>query len=364
MGSPHHSHNFCAMSDEELFRGFQEGWPHLSPLWNMLWPPVGFCSDSTFEENIDRLLPRGEIRDRFKQFFEGKRWHISELGEECREKFEFFMLDYRSGACFVHSRQVDDYAFRVLKIDLGAKLPDRGNSVLMNDTAFDWSDTVEKAREFVKEKIPTGADTVMYLLLKCFNSEDGFICLPEPINVYFHGEDVAYYRHLPHSMLEHYRPWYVGQDDEIPLLVALALEENSGFLSQKWTIESINEAVEYIESELSCMKKSYATEEVSDYYQEHLRGEISILEKSLDALESLDDYWSVSERIGISERSYPDDDALIKDIEYMEKFLGQQDISLMEDTCNCGNSPAKDCEWKKCGKCCQGCRRHKKRKRS
>jgi len=349
------------MSEEELFRGFQEGWPHPSPLWKMLWPPIEFFSDSTFEENIDRLLPCGEIRDRFKQFFEGKRWHISELGEDCLEKFEFFMLDYRSGSCFVHSHQVDDYASRVLKIDLDEKLPDRGDSVLANDTKFDWSDTVEKALEFVKEEeIPTGADTVMYLLFKCFNSHDEFMCIPDPINVYFHGEDVEYYRHLPHRMLKNYKPWYVGQDDEIPLLVALAMEGSKEFIYQKWTIECIDYSVEYVESELSCIKKDYVEEGVTDgFFQEQM----SVLEKSLDDLKSLDDSWSVYDRIEISNNSFPDDDALIKDIEYMENLMkdtvGQTSIT---HTCKYGNAPAKDCEWKKCGKCCQGCPRHKKRK--
>ena len=340
------------MSDEELFRGFRERWPHPSPMWNMLWSPVGFFSDSTFEENIERLLPSGDIRDRVKEFFEGKRWHISELSEECREKFEFFMLDYRSGACFMHSRQVDDYALRVLNINLRKKMPERDNSVLMNDTLFEWSDTIEKAREFVNEEIPTGADMVMYLLFKC-STDHEFICEPDPINVYFHGEDVEYYRHFNYIMMYHY---HLGQDEEIPLLVALSMEGNLGFLAHKWTTYSIEGAIEYVESELSCMRDILLVAS-DDEYIEAISEDLSLLEKSLNALKSLDDSWSVSGmRIGISNNSYPKDDELIKEIEYMEKSIRKK--------CKCGRDSANDCEWKKCKECCQGCHRHKKKKPS
>ena len=328
------------MSDEELFRGFREKWPHPSPLWNMLWSPDGFLSDSTFDKNINRLLPSGDIRDRVKEFFEGKRWHISELSEECREKFEFFMLDYRSGACFVHSRQVDDYALRVLNINLGKKMPERDNSVLMNDTLFEWSDTIEKAREFVNEEIPTGADMVMYLLFKC-STDHEFICEPDPINVYFHGEDAEYYRYI------NYEPYL--EIDKISLLVALSIEGDTRFLAHKWTTYSIDRAIEYVELELY---DPYICR-VNDKYIK----KISLLEKSLNALKSLDNSWSVSGmRIGISNNSYPEDDALIKEIEYMEKSIRKK--------CKCGRDSANDCEWKKCKECCQGCPRHKKKKSS
>ena len=337
------------MSDEELFRGFREIWPHPSPMWNMLWSPVGFFSDSTFEENIDRLLPSGDIRDRVKEFFEGKRWHISELSEECREKFEFFMLDYRSGACFVHSRQVDDYALRVLNINLRKKNRKRYNSVLMNDTLFEWSDTIEKAREFVNEEIPTGADMVMYLLFKC-STADEFICKPDPINVYFHGEDVEYYRHYHRRMM-----WYI-EEEKIPLLVALSMNGDMRFLAHKWTTYSIDVAIEYVESELSCIKKIYW---VDDEYIQKLSKEIPLLEKSLNALKSLDNSWSVSEmRVGISNTSYHEDDALIKEIEYMDKSIEKS----IRKKCKCGRDSANDCKWKKCNECCEGCPRHKKKK--
>ena len=343
------------MSDEELFRGFRERWPHPSPMWNMLWSPDGFFSDSTFEENIDRLLPSGEIRDRVKEFFDGKRWHISELSEECREKFEFFMLDYRSGACFVHSRQVDDYALRVLNINLGEIIYEWDNSVLTNDTLFDWSDTIEKAREFVKEEIPTGADTVMYLLLKCFDGNDMLPAYePDPINVYFHGEHVDHYMYKPYDykLQEYEYPWFVS-DDGIPLLVALSLGGYKNFLGYKWTTESIDFAIECVESELSFIRDRETIESDCCIF---LRGKISDLEESLNDLKSLDYSWSVPERIGMPNNTifYGQDDALITEIEYMEKSL----------KCECGQSSAKDCEWKKRGNCCQGCPRDKKRKRS
>ena len=346
------------MSDEEIFRGFQKEWRQPSPLWNMLWTPPVFFKGNTFNENLDRLLPHGEIRDRFKEFFQGSRWNISELSEECREKFEFFMLDYRSCACFVHSSQVDDYASRVLKIDM--KLYERSKSVLINETMFDWSDTVEKACEFINDEIPTGADSVMYLLFKCFaEQEDGFLCVPELKNVFFHGEDVKYYKHLPHNA-----SGYFMQYDEIPLLVSMAIEGCKHFRRHKWTTESIDEAIEYVQLELSCIKKDYEYEDtdIYDFYKDN----ISRLEKSLNLLNSLDYSWSVSERVGLSNESYHADDELVKEIENMEIYLDQKEKSSIRiiNMCKCGNSHAKDCQWKKCGKCCNGCEIHKKRKRS
>ena len=344
------------MSDEEIFRGFQKEWRQPSPLWNMLWTPPVFFKGNTFNENLDRLLPHGEIRDRFKEFFQGSRWHISELSEECREKFEFFMLDYRSCACFVHSSQVDDYASRVLKINL--ELDERSKSVLINETTFDWSDTVEKACEFIKDEIPTGADSVMYLLFKCFAEKEDISCVPELTNVFFHGEDVKYYRHLPRNSLGYYT-------DEVPLLVAMAIDGYTDFHHHKWTTESIDEAIEYVQFELSWFKKDYNYEDtdIYDFYKDN----ISRLEKSLNLLNSLDYSWSVSERVGLSNESYHADDELIKEIENMEISLGQKEKSksiIRINMCECGNPHAKDCQWKKCGKCCNGCDRHKKRKRS
>ena len=250
------------------------------------------------------------------------------------------MLDYRSGACFVHSRQVDDYALRVLNINLGKKMPERDNSVLMNDTLFEWSDTIEKAREFVNEEIPTGADMVMYLLFKC-STDHEFICEPDPINVYFHGEDAEYYKYF------NYEPYL--EIDKISLLEALSMEGDTRFLAHKWTAYSIDKAIKYVELELHYIYIWH----VDDKYIK----KVSLLEKSLNALKSLDNSWSVSGmRIGISNNSYPEDDVLIKEIEYMEKSIRKK--------CKCGRDSANDCEWKKCKECCQGCPRHKKKKPS
>ena len=272
-------------SIEQQFNNLRINFPQYVGLWNLLWTPHGFTIDVTFEENISRVLPEGEVRENVLAFLDGKRWDLSELSDECIGKFDFFMMDWRSGICFVRSKQLDQYVEMKFNLDLSGIFTSRKN---LNDTNFEWSDVISKANEFLDE-VPTGADPVMYLLFTVWGEiEEDIYSTPVWYNVLLHGEDACCYYYLPYSH------WGFGvMNDSIPLLVALCIEDMEQITSSKWTRGSIDMAINCIECELSAM------DEGDDRYIEESYRE------SLEILESLDTSWDVTDRIGISCDEYP-----------------------------------------------------------
>lgn len=87
---------------------------------------------------------------------------------------EFLLMDWRSAACFIHSRQLDTYVRSERHVNLSKILREREKSPLMNDTDFEWADTLERTNKLINGGIPVGADPVMYLLFKvyCYKEEE------------------------------------------------------------------------------------------------------------------------------------------------------------------------------------------------
>ena len=282
-------------SIEQQFNNLRINFPQYVGLWNLLWTPHGFTTDVTFEENISRVLPEGEVRENVLAFLDGKRWDLSELSDECIGKFDFFMMDWRSGICFVRSKQLDQYVEMKFNLNLSRIFTSRKN---LNDTNLEWSDVISKANEFLDE-VPTGADPVMYLLFTVWGEIEEEILDSNWYNVLLHGEDVCYYSHFP------YKEWNSrhNPNDNIPILVALCIEDRKEITSSKWTYESIQVAIDYIECELSDMNEE--DDRSSDEYIHSLEEMRTPFRKSLEILESLDTSWHVTDRIGISCYGYP-----------------------------------------------------------
>lgn len=353
-------------SEEEMFFESVKNDHPDTPLWRFLWTPDGF-EYSSFQQNLKRCFPHEELLENTKKYFSGTRWVESEITQECKVLFEYLMLDYRSIPCFLHSRQIEEYAKNNYSIDLCEIFDEWTSSPLRNDTSFDWVDT-KKTIMGIIGSVPVGSDPVLFALYSVLNPCDEVFCTsyPELFNVYFHGEDCEDYRHTPHREYNKTNIHYI-RDDFVPILTSMALQGDLDIRNHKWSSHAIDKAVEYIKDELSDMESSLLETDSSEY-SKMLLEDTRPLKKGLETLESLDDSWDPEiHRIGKMNTSLVRKlDTEIQMAESGLKLLTGFDASNRRvdiSSCRCGNPFARECDMQLCATCCPGCARHTKKRK-
>ena len=124
-----------------------------------------------------------------------------ELPQETRDVFEYLMLDYRSASSFVNSSQVERYVKHGFSEYFQFVASELEDSPLKNDSDFEWSDPVKKARDIIRlwgEETPVGADPVLYLIIETyppiFDDEP-----PALFMILFSGEGARAYKQVFYS---------------------------------------------------------------------------------------------------------------------------------------------------------------------
>lgn len=151
-------------------------------LTKFLWPAEGFQNES-WPERFSAAFPVDDKHGLyllFSRYCQGVRWCAEELPTVVEQKFEYWMLDWRSDDTFMNSLQVKNYIDQMQGVAVSTCMYEFLNmqaGYKLNNTDLPWSDTEQRASEMLKDIYYSDANPVLHALYVHFKLDtcDEFI---------------------------------------------------------------------------------------------------------------------------------------------------------------------------------------------